>query len=329
MAIGVRGVGVWVQTFRLTRASPGPPPPSPLRGPDRTQAPHPGPARHTSSSPIPLKGVIDMLGCECNLDTVASQSSPHVDTVVHVLLLADVQHTAPHARSHLPPNSFVAAAMADGKLAESATERPFVSTVSEDTATEHAPPSARYVLLAERATERPTESNDIGTERPTTPTPDQPGTRYLASIYSLNPTRRPEVHRVVCIMLLKAVVSDGDLKAFIAQHIATAIAPCFRSCCSSATGDSEMSITNFAIPESTQPLPMVCRQLLDYCSRPAARRFHEPLLDGAGYTVGFLSLRPWEWQHTVDVVSMRSERLRAESWKCQKCRRLLRYPTRV
>ena len=180
----------------------------------------------------------------------------------------------------------------------SATERPFGSTVSEDTATEHAPPPARY---------------HTGTERPTPPTPERPGTRYLASIYSLNPTCRPEVHRVVCIMLVKAVVSDGDLRAFIEQHIATAIAPCFRSCCSSAADDSEIYTTNFAIPESTQPLPMLCQQLLDYCSCPAATRFQDPLLDGAGYAVGFLSLRPWEFTHTFDVVRMLGDAIHFDS----------------
>ena len=51
MAIGGRGVGVWVQTVRLTRASPGPPPLSPFRGPDRTRASPPSTARHTPLSP--------------------------------------------------------------------------------------------------------------------------------------------------------------------------------------------------------------------------------------------------------------------------------------
>ena len=137
-------------------------------------------------------------------------------------------------------------------------------------------------------------------------TPGPLGPRYLASIYTLSPTCRPEMHKVVCILLMKALVWDGELRAFIEQHIETATVPRFHG------ADAVVHTMNFAIPTSTQPLPMLCQQLLDYCSRPAATRFQEPLVDGAGNTVGFLSLTEGEWQHTHDVALSLVERMRVE-----------------
>ena len=128
---------------------------------------------------------------------------------------------------------------------------------------------------------------------------ERAATRYLVSVYALNPARRPDAHRVVCIMLHKGLLSDDGLRAFIEQHINTAIAPVL------ALGPDEcMQTMNCAIRTSAVPLPALYEQLRDYCNRSEAIRFQEPLLDGAGYTIGVLSLEPNQWQHTCDVRDM-------------------------
>ena len=134
------------------------------------------------------------------------------------------------------------------------------------------------------------------------PTTDQAATRYLVTVYSLNPARRPDAHTVVCIMLYKGLLRDDGLRAFIEQHINTAIVPVL-----TLGPDESMQTMNFVIRTPAQPLPALCEQLRDYCSRPQATRFQEPLLDGAGYTIGFLSLEPDQWEHTRDVTDMLGE----------------------
>ena len=134
------------------------------------------------------------------------------------------------------------------------------------------------------------------------PAADPADTRYLVTVYSLNPARRPDAHTVVCIMMYKGLLRDETLRAFIEDHIQTAIPPVL------ALGPGEsMETMNFVIRTPAQPLPALCEQLRDYCSRPQATRFQEPLLDGAGYTIGVLSLEPDQWQHTCDVRNMLAE----------------------
>ena len=129
--------------------------------------------------------------------------------------------------------------------------------------------------------------------------------KYIVSVYSLSPARRPDVHAVVCIMLFKGLTgddglgaSDGDmswLRVFIAEHIATAIVP---QC---ALGDPEVMHTSFlCVPDSSIPLPALCTQLQAHCNCISATRFQPPLLDGAGATVGFRFLTPEQWQDTRD-----------------------------
>ena len=131
---------------------------------------------------------------------------------------------------------------------------------------------------------------------------ERAATRYLVSVYALNPARRPDAHTVVCIMLYKGLLRDDGLRAFIEEHINTAIAPVL------ALGPDELMQTmNCAIRTSAVPLPALCEQLRDYCNRSEAIRFQEPLLDGAGYTIGVLSLEPNQWQHTYDVRNMLAE----------------------
>ena len=137
------------------------------------------------------------------------------------------------------------------------------------------------------------------------PTADRAATRHLVTIYSLNPARRPDAHTVVCIMLHKGLLTDDDLRAFIEQHINTAIPPNMRSFLGP---DEHLRTYNFAIRTSSG-MPALCEQLRDYCSRPEATRFQEPLLDGAGYTIGFLSMTPRDWEHTREITDKLGEAL--------------------
>ena len=73
--------------------------------------------------------------------------------------------------------------------------------------------------------------------------------------------------------------------------------------------DEHLQTYNFVIRTSAVPLPALCQQLRDYCSRPQATRFQEPLLDGAGYTIGFLSLTPHDWEHTREITDKLGEAL--------------------
>ena len=128
------------------------------------------------------------------------------------------------------------------------------------------------------------------------PTADRAATRHLVTIYSLNPAQRPDAHTVVCIMLHKGMLTDDDLRAFIEQHINTATAP------ELALGPDELMQTmSCAILTSAVPLPALYEQLRDYCNGSQAIRFQEPLLDGAGYTIGFLSMGPADWEHTREI----------------------------
>ena len=143
------------------------------------------------------------------------------------------------------------------------------------------------------------------------PAVDRAATRYLVTVYSLNPARRPDAHTVVCIMLYKGLLRDDGLRAFIEQHINTAIVP---EC---TIGPDEHLLTyNFVIRTSASPLPALCEQLRDYCSRPQATRFQEPLLDGAGYTIGFLSLTQHDWEHSREITDKLGEAILQSSEQC-------------
>lgn len=134
------------------------------------------------------------------------------------------------------------------------------------------------------------------------PRANRAATRYLVSVYSLNPTRRLDAHTVVCIMLYKGRLRDDGIRAFIEQHIDSAINPDL-----TLSNDEVMETMNFVIPTPTQPKPALIDQLRDFCSRPQAIRFQNPLMDGAGYIIGILSLKPDEWQHTRDVTTKLGE----------------------
>ena len=124
--------------------------------------------------------------------------------------------------------------------------------------------------------------------------------RYLCSIYSLNPLRRPDMHRVVCLLLAKTRICDDELRAFIAQHIDTADVPDWYHL-SNDTEHADVQTMNFALPLASYPMPALLTQLFDYCSRSPAIPFAQPLIDGTGVDVRFLSLEPSQWQETLEV----------------------------
>ena len=135
-------------------------------------------------------------------------------------------------------------------------------------------------------------------------TADHLETRYFASASTLNPAHRPEMRAVVCILLAKAIISDKELRAFIEEHIETDVVP--------QVNWEFCETNNFALPTLVTIMPKLCEQLLDYCSRPDAAVFEQPLLDGAGNMVGFLLLQPSQWQHTLDVTQKLGERMRPD-----------------
>ena len=178
------------------------------------------------------------------------------------------------------------------------------------------PPVAENGSATEQAT-APTKSRHdkmIG-HAAEQPAADQAATRYLVTVYSLNPARRPDAHTVLCIMLYKGLLRDDGLRAFIDQHINTAIVPEL-----TLGPDESMETLNIVIPHPMETsdgvyaahpaIPALCEHLRDYCSRAQATRFQEPLLDGRGDTIGFLSLEPDQWQHTCDVRDGLAEALR-------------------
>ena len=162
----------------------------------------------------------------------------------------------------------------------------FVASTENSSATEQAtePDLRRHDKMIGHASEQPTA--------------DRAATRHLVTIYSLNPAHRPDAHTVVCIMLHKGLLTDDDLRAFIEQHVNTAIPPDMRFCLGP---DEHLATMNFVIRTSAVPLPALCEQIRGFCSSSQATRFQEPLLDGAGYTIGFLSLTPHQWEHTREI----------------------------
>ena len=142
------------------------------------------------------------------------------------------------------------------------------------------------------------------------PAANRAATRYLVAVYSLNPASRPDAHTVACLMLHKGLLSDDGLRAFIQQHIETGIVPEL-----TLSSDEFMQTMNCVTPSTAREtrVPALFKQLREYCTRPQATRFQEPLLDGAGYTLGFLSLEPGQWQHTYDVATMLQETMQRDA----------------
>ena len=142
-------------------------------------------------------------------------------------------------------------------------------------------------------------------------------TRYLVSVYTLNRECRPEVNAITCIMLFKGSLRDEDLRAFIEEHIATAVAPELVD----LRGEEELMHTINFVTLTTwlggaTALPDLCHQLRSFTTgSPAASRFEPPLFDDSDdhYMVGFVSLTPKQWQETVDVVRTICEQIQRDT----------------
>ena len=187
-------------------------------------------------------------------------------------------------------------------MAGHATEQPAASTECSHIAYDADTEAARH------ATEQPCAITEYERSIENQAPVHRPQSRYLVSVYTLNPARRPDAHTVCCIMLFKGCLSNDDLRAYIEEHIATSNAPQLHTLC----GEEAMYTMNFATLASSVPLPALCQQLRAYCNRPTATRFQRPLLDGAGDTVGFLSLEAAQWQHTHDVAMRLGEQCKAD-----------------
>ena len=237
--------------------------------------------RTAEPSRTPRRSLHDVARSTLNAIATPTQEQPGVST------------KCSHAEmtGHATEQPTVATECSHTALAEHATEQPAVST------------EYSHTEIAGHATEHP-RAEPIDESNTSPSTTDRTGTRYIVSVYSLSPAHRPDAHTVVCIMLHKGLLRDDDMRAFIAQHIATGTVPQL------TLGDDELMHTmNFVVPTSQIRLPALCEQLRDYCNRPAATRFQPPLLDGAGYTIGFLSLELVQWQHTRDVAAKLGETL--------------------
>ena len=121
------------------------------------------------------------------------------------------------------------------------------------------------------------------------------------------------MHRVICIMLAKGPISNDQLRLCIAQHIETADIPQ----CSRFSEETEMYTMNFNFVQSADVLPYLLTQLMEYCNSSSATRFDQPLVDGAGATVGFISLEPRSWQQILDVAMALGDRIQADAAKGQ------------
>ena len=119
--------------------------------------------------------------------------------------------------------------------------------------------------------------------------------RHLCSVYNVDPTRRHNAHRVICLLLLKTRSSDSEVRAFISQHIDTADVPDWLQ---GREGD-HIETKTFVLKFAFEPKPALLTQLFGFCSRRSG--FEEPLIDSSGETVGVLSMDPTVWQQTQDV----------------------------
>ena len=125
-----------------------------------------------------------------------------------------------------------------------------------------------------------------------------PRVRYLCSTYTLDPSGRPEMNRVICLLLTRTRATDNEVRAFISQHIETGQIPEWPH---SLEGNDVMITRNFAYVSAEFPNAALLDQLIDYCCGSEAIRFDDPLRDGNGASVGMLDLRKDQWQQTLDV----------------------------
>ena len=119
--------------------------------------------------------------------------------------------------------------------------------------------------------------------------------RHLCSVYNVDPSRRRNAHRVICLLFLKTRSSDSEVRASISQHIDTAEIPDLLPGREDDHVETKLFIYKFAFDVK----PLMLTQLFEMCSRRSG--FEEPLIDSSGETVGVLSMDPTVWQQTQDV----------------------------
>ena len=131
--------------------------------------------------------------------------------------------------------------------------------------------------------------------------------RHLCSVYHVDPTRRHEAHRVICLLLLKTRSSDSEVRAFISQHIDTADVPDWLEGREGDHCETKTCVLKFAFENK----PALLTQLFGFCSRKSG--FDEPLIDSCGETVGVLFMERSVWQQTQDVSRELCLRMEADS----------------
>ena len=136
--------------------------------------------------------------------------------------------------------------------------------------------------------------------------------RCICSIYTLNPLARPDMHRIVCIMLATGPMSNNQLRGFIARHIVTGHVPEWSH---EHVPDVWMQTFDFAHRHGAgaDELSHLELQLIGMCSGPYATPFYEPIIDGFGGTVSLLVLSPVNFHATLSVIMALGDRMLADA----------------
>ena len=119
--------------------------------------------------------------------------------------------------------------------------------------------------------------------------------RHLCSVYNVDPSRRHNAHRVICLLFLKTRSSDSEVRAFISQHIDTAEIPDLLP----GREDDHVETKHFIYKFAFDVKPLMLTQLFEMCSRRSG--FEEPLIDISGEAVGFLFMERSDWQRAREV----------------------------
>ena len=119
--------------------------------------------------------------------------------------------------------------------------------------------------------------------------------RHLCSVYNMDPSRRHNAHRVICLLFLKTRSSDSEVRASISQHIDTAEIPDLLPGREDDHVETKLFIYRFALDVK----PLMLTQLFEMCSRRSG--FEEQLMDINGDTVGCLCMERSDWQRAREV----------------------------
>ena len=130
--------------------------------------------------------------------------------------------------------------------------------------------------------------------------------RHLCSVYNVDPSRRHNAHRVICLLFLRTRSSDSEVRAFISQHIDTAEIPDLLP----GREDDHVGTKLFIYKFAFDVKPLMLTQLFEMCSRRSG--FEEPLIDISGETVRLLFMEHSDWQQTQEVSRARWLRIEAD-----------------